>query len=71
MQTNQFNISNKLPVYANYLLMETLGVSKYLLKKTCQQNRKLEQRRVNGWIEGYIIRISKMFKISVNRTLVL
>lgn len=68
MQTNQFSIHNKLPLYGNYLLMAKLGVSKYLLKKSCQQNRTLEQSTVNGWIEGKIMHTFKKFSISVNRT---
>lgn len=67
MQTNYFSHRNKLPVYANYLLMETLGVSKYLLKKSCHQQKTLEERTVNGWIQGKSIHTSKKFSIAVNR----
>ncbi|VDI45263.1 Hypothetical predicted protein [Mytilus galloprovincialis] len=59
MQTNQFSLRYKLPVYANYLLMETLGVSKYLLKKSCHQQKTLEQRTVNGWIQDCPLTIEK------------
>ncbi|XP_052067236.1 uncharacterized protein LOC127706620 [Mytilus californianus] len=59
MQSNQFSIHNKLPVYANYLLMEKLGVSNHLLKQSCHQNRKLEQMTVNRWIEECPLTIVK------------
>lgn len=50
LQNYHFSIQDTLPVYANYLLMENLGLTYYLCKQPCHQNK--GHKIVNGWREG-------------------